>query len=60
MGTEDKKPTLEEATQEIWDTFEAGGNFAHNMISISLRIMVDNHGKEAADALYEELVAEGF
>ena len=60
MGTEDKKPTLEEATQKIWDTFEAGGNFAHNIISISLSIISTDHGKEAADALYEELVAEGF
>lgn len=47
-------------TQNIWDTFSDGGNFAHNMISLDLRMFAENYSKEEADAIYEELIEAGF
>lgn len=52
--------TKEEDTTAIWDTFSAGGEYAHNMISLRLGRFEEKWGKKAARALYAELIEAGF
>jgi len=61
MGiTDTKNPTQENDIKEVWDTFHAGGPFAHNMISLKLGMIEKAHGKMVARAVYADLIEEGY
>jgi len=53
------KQTLEQDTQDIWDTVSEGGNYMHNIVRLKLQAMEENHGKDASKALYTELLESG-
>lgn len=52
-------PSVEEIEKAIWDTFNAGGSHAHNIIGLSLQNLAKTSRKDA-DRIYAELVEEGF
>lgn len=53
------KEEQDKLAEEIEETFLGGGNFAHNVITFSLRELA-KFDKPRSDAIYEDLCERGF
>lgn len=51
--------TASELEERIWETFEGGGNYAHNIIQLDLRAL-SKIDKTLADRIYAELQDQGY
>lgn len=57
---DEPRTTKEEDEEAIWDAFNSGGTFSHNIVALRLGRFDEKWGQAEARAIYARLIAEGY